>query len=283
MRLEQQKKLASGRLERAFQLRIDGKHSDARQALAEAVRLDPALITDSTTISLAETLTNQPRDKAVLQLLEDSQTAVVESRPSYVISRQGYALIAACMLLIGASIMLSTAFYVAIAPVANQLLTRAGIQAVNAARLDNTLRPMAAAPLWPIIDTAIVITVTILVNVVGSYVGGYWLGGAGAVSRYMTWLLCPYAAMCFVMAAALVFISRAGSVPPPVTGFDGLFTAGVWLLEAALPITLVVNCVIASRIHAIKWIRGSAAVMICTLALVVLFGLLAGFTLIPKM
>jgi len=283
MRQAQQKALARGRVDRAFQFRIDGNHGEARQALAEAVRIDPDLITDSTVISLAETLINQPLDKVVMQLLEYSQNTVIKSRPSFKLSWQGGLLIAACLFLAGAAVSLSTAFYTAIAPFANQLLTRAGIQAVNAARLDSTLQPMAAAPLWPIIDTAIVLTVTIMFSVVGSYIICHWLGGAGSVSRYMIWLLCPYAAMFLAMTAALMLINKAGRLPPPSNSFDGTFTAGVWLLEAALPVTLVINSVIAGRVHAIKWIRSGAAIMVCTLILVVLFGILAGFTLIPKL
>jgi len=281
--LEQQKTLAKGRLERAFQLRVDGNESGARQALAEAVRLDPALITNSTVVSLAETLTNQPRDKAVLALLDDSQITTVVSRPSFVISRQGYALIASCLLLFIAALVFSSVFYTQVAPVANQLLIRAGIVAVNAATLDATLRPMAAAPTWPIIDTAIVLTIVIMVSVTGSYVIGHWLGGAGAVSRYMIGQFCPYAIMFGLMAMALALIRMAGNSPPPANAFDGTFSTGVWLFEAALPVTLVANSLIASRIHAFKWARGVAAVMICTLLLFALFAILAGFTLIPKM
>ena len=283
IRLEKQKTLAKGRLERAFQLRFDGDEHGARQALAEAVRIDPTLITNSTVISLAQALTNQPRDEAVLDLLDYSENVVVVSRPAFVISRQGYILIAACVLLFSATVAVSSAFFMLIAPVANPLLLRAGVLAVNAARLDQTLRPMAAAPTWPIINTAIVLTIVIVVSVTGSYVIGHLLGGAGSVSRYLSGQFYPYAIMFGLMAAGLVLIRTAGSAPPPATGFDWNFSLGVWLFEAALPGTLIVNSVIASRIQAITVVRGLAAVLICTAVLVALFGILAGFTLIPHM
>jgi len=277
------KSLARGRLERAFQLRVDGDNSGARQALAEAVRIDPTLITNSTAVSLAEVLTNQTHDSAILSLLEDSQTAPVVSSPSFNMSRQGYMLTAASILFLFSCLTFSAVFYLQIAPVASQLLARAGIQAVNAVRVDATFRPMVNAPLWPIFNTGIVFTVVILINIVGSYLIDYWLGGAGSVSHYMTWLLLIYTAMMFVMAYALIVIHASGTVPPPAMGFDTTFTLGVWLLEVSLPVTLIINSLIGSRIHKIKWIRSGAAIMICVVLTTILFGILAGFTLIPKL
>lgn len=281
LHLEQQKQLAKGRLDRAYQLKVDGDDAGARLSLAEAVRTDAALVTDPTAVALAQSLTGQPRDKAILALMEHSQTAPVPSRhPRFRITADGYGFAVEAALL---PLML-TLFFAALFPLLTLvLLGQNGYIAANMGRQFSVV-----TGIWPYVGSGIGVAIWILIDVFSAYSIGTLLGGSGVLVRFVRRLTRAVTLWAAVMTIAavigLIGLTRAGLITLGMGGelqVSILVTVCVWVLDAGIVIGPIVFGLIAGRTHEIGWLKGIVAVVLSSSVLGVLTLLLAGVVHLP--
>jgi len=262
--LEQQQQLAKGRLDRAYQLKVAGDDEGARMALAEAVRTNAALVTDSAAVSLAQALTGEPRDKAIVALLEHSQTAPLPSRqPVFRITPDGLGFAVEALLLP----LAWTVCFGALSPLLAVLLVGQNGSIVarlggDAILLGGTLTHVGASigfAIWTLMD------------IIGMYLLGTLLGGSGVLlhfARQMTAAISVWALLLTAVAIVALFGLRSiSSLSLTASGelqLSALITVCVWLLQIITVLSPIAFGAIVGRVLAISWTRGVLAVVMST-------------------
>ena len=270
VRLEQQKELAKGRLDRAYQLKVDGNDEAARLALAEAVRTDSALITNPSAVTLAQALTGQPRDKAIIALLNHSQTAAVLSRkPAFALTADSY----------GFALELALLPIVCIVFLAAVMPAYALLAAGQGGFGSTSVRP-PATDIWPYVAPVIGLAAWFVVDVSGAFILGTLIGGSGALSRFTRRILRAVTVWLVLITIAatigLIGLTTGGQTTVSATGelhISILVTVCAWVVEAAVMIGPLVFGAIGGRAHEMGWLKGILAILISSgaLGLVTLF------------
>lgn len=273
VRLEQQQALAKGRMDRAYQLKVDGNDEAARLALAEAVRTDPSLVTNPTAVSLAQALTGQPRDKAIVALLDHSQTAEVLSRkPVFAITADGYGFALELALLLLMCILFLAAFTPAYALVVTGQIGFAS----------KTVGPTPIG-VWPYIGPGVGLTFWFMLDLLGAFVLGTVIGGAGLLARFARrltravtlWL----ALMTIAASVGLIGLTVSGQTTLSADGvlhLSALVTVCAWVVQAAILIGPLVFGLIAGQAQEMGWLRGVLAIYLSSAALGIITVVLPG-------
>ncbi|MHB8624992.1 MAG: hypothetical protein ACYDBJ_09265 [Aggregatilineales bacterium] len=273
VRREQQKELAKGRLDRAYQLKVDGNDEGARLALAEAVRTDASLVTSPAAVSLAQALTGQPRDKAIVALLQHSETAVVLSRrPVFTITPDGYGFGLELALLP----LMCILFLAALTPAYSLLVigqTGFGSKAIG----------LVATGVWPYVGAGIGLAVWIVVDVIAAYIIGTILGGSGSLVRFARRLI-RAATIWIVLMTIAVVIALIGMTGSGLSNTSAgielhlsvLVTVCAWVVEAAILIGPILFGGIAGRAHEMGWIKGALAINLSSATLGIVAVLMLG-------
>ncbi len=281
-RTQRRKALAKGRLDHAFSLKLSGDNDAALIALADAIRTDPELVTDSGALGLAQTLTGLPRDQAIAHLVERSKEEIVESnRPKFTITPEALDIALEIGILLVVFLALSAILNVGLIKAANAIISRATLSNSVSNQLRDTLAQLKPADL--LLGTAksgLLWLVSTLLGIFGIYLVGSLFGGVGTVARFTRRLVRAYTIIFGIFIVGLLVTLYAISI------FDSnrstaavLMTVGAAIIEITALVSTLLVARVAARTHEIGYFKGLAAVFLGNMVvgvLIVLTGLLSG-------
>ncbi len=208
---QRKKDLAKGRMDNAFRLKIAGDTDGARASLADAVRTDPSLISDSAAVGLAQALTGLPRDQAILSLLQTSGDAqpIESSRPVFKFTTQQFDTFLYIFALFIVLLLFSGAMYVGIAQLVNIFMSRAELSPKLASQMNVLLDQIKPAELVrATLQTGVEWLFDILLGIGAIYMIGTMMGGVGAIGAFTRKMARAYIILYVLLSVGLLLLIR---------------------------------------------------------------------------
>ncbi len=281
-RRNRKKELAKGRLNQAFNAKVNGELDKALVALADAVRTDPDLVTDAGALGLAQALTNLPRDQAIVMLLQRSREAIAESNtPNFALPSDALDIALEIVALVVIFLVFSAMFNVVILKAATNLMDRLALGTVVSIPIRNVvaqIRPVDV--LWGTAKSGVLWVFSTMMGIFAMYLVGTFIGGAGSLSTFVRALVQVYILLVMLLIIGLIVSMLA------ILGYDAnpalasnISFIGAWIVLFTIPIGFLRLAWAVSRSHKFGAIKGFVSVLLGNIILVILaavFGLFAG-------
>ncbi len=267
---KQDKELAKGRLDAAIGLKLQGNNDRALVALADALRLDPDIASETVVINLATGITgiSSPKDalQAVTAQAEAAKAASRKKPGGAAGSAAGDTLLEIVILFV---VMIAVAFVLVLA------LSRAFPTIIQEYARGEELRnpfrdaTMAALLVSAVVDGGVTTVITVLSGVV-TYAVGSFLGGVGDVFRVIRAIARVQAVSIVLFTIPYAVFLYTLSSKPAIPGealaiFDlvlGLGTLIAWVMAVA-------------KAHEVSVMRGCAITLVSGVVEGCLFAFLA--------
>lgn len=276
---QRKRELAKGRLNQAFNLKVSDQNEAALASLADAVRTDPDLVTDTGAVGLAQALTGLPRDKAIQLLTVRSKEPITESaRPQFALPSETPTVILELIVLLIIYLVFSAILNVSILRAANNILDHSSLGSTVSTRLHDALAQIQPADLLiATLKSGVLWVVITALGILAMYLVGTLMGGVGSFPRFLQRALVVYAGIVILfivgMLIALFAVSNYDANPSLAST---LSLIGGWIILLTAPVGILVLARIAARTHEFGYFKGLGSVLIANIIaslLAIIFGL----------
>jgi hypothetical protein len=270
-------RLARSRLNAAFAAQVAGDSQKAKDILADAVRTDPDLINDTSALGLACALYTVERAQAGVILFEQSQQQIDTTRYRPAINFDADARATAIELVIAflLTTILGGLIYVAIQTAGIDLIgrfldeSRESLRATLATLTINRL-------ILNSVGNSILWLMTLLSGVIFAFIIGTLLGGTGAVSKFVRYMMRPLMLLTAAAGVGIAF-NMAGVASVDVARGETLILIGTWTFYIAVLVSILGMAFASAKAHRYGAYKGLATVVfgsLVSIVFVLVFGLL---------